>query len=78
MKIKKVWSVYFSATTTTEKVVRKIADVAAEKLGADYLIAGHIFNTPCKQGTPGRGLDYLRRVCESVSIPVFGIGGITE
>ena len=49
----------------------------AEKLGADYLIAGHIFNTPCKQGTPGRGLDYLRRVCESVSIPVFGIGGIT-
>ena len=35
MKIKKVWSVYFSATTTTEKVVRKIADVAAEKLGAE-------------------------------------------
>ena len=49
----------------------------AEKLGADYLIAGHIFDTPCKQGTPGRGLDYLREVCESVSIPVFGIGGIT-
>ena len=51
--------------------------IEAEKLGAAYLIAGHIFDTPCKQGTPGRGLGYLREVCESVDIPVFGIGGIT-
>ena len=35
MKINKVWSVFFSATGTTEKTVRKIADTAAEKLGAE-------------------------------------------
>lgn len=48
----------------------------AEGLGADYLIAGHIFPTACKIGAP-RGTDYLRDVCESADIPVFGVGGIT-
>jgi len=50
----------------------------AEKLGAEFLIAGHIFDTTCKPGLPARGLDFLREVCESVRIPVFAIGGITE
>lgn len=48
----------------------------AEGLGADYLIAGHIFPTACKIGAP-RGTDFLRSVCEAVDIPVFGVGGIT-
>lgn len=50
----------------------------AEKLGADYLIAGHIFTTDCKKGIPPRGLDFFREVCNSVSIPVFAIGGICQ
>ncbi len=49
----------------------------AEKLGASWLIAGHIFTTGCKPNLPARGLDFLRHVCDSVSIPVFAIGGIT-
>ena len=48
----------------------------AEGLGADYLIAGHIFPTACKIGAP-RGTDYLRAVCEAADIPVFAVGGIT-
>lgn len=48
----------------------------AEALGAAYLIAGHIFETDCKQGLAGRGLGYLRQVCEAVKIPVYAIGGI--
>ena len=48
----------------------------AEKLGATYLTAGHIYTTDCKKGLPPRGLDFLRSVCESVSIPVYAIGGI--
>lgn len=51
--------------------------VEAEKLGASYLIAGHIFATDCKQDSPPRGLAFLREVCRSVSIPVYAIGGIT-
>ncbi len=46
--------------------------------GASALIAGHIYQTDCKKGLPPRGLDFLREVCSSVSIPVFGIGGITQ
>jgi Thiamine monophosphate synthase len=51
--------------------------VEAEKLGADYLIAGNIFETECKPELKGRGLDFIEKVCESVSIPVIAIGGIT-
>lgn len=50
----------------------------AEALGADYLIAGHIFPTDCKKGLPARGLIFLKDLCDSVSIPVFAIGGISE
>ena len=50
--------------------------IEAEKLGANYITAGHIFATDCKKGLPPRGLDFLREVCESVDIPVYAIGGI--
>ena len=50
--------------------------IAAEKLGARYLTAGHIYVTDCKKGLPPRGLDFLHAVCEAVQIPVYGIGGI--
>ena len=50
----------------------------AQKLGADYLIAGHIYATECKKGVPPRGIEFFRGVCESVDIPVFAIGGISE
>lgn len=49
----------------------------AEALGADYIIAGHIFSTDCKKGLAGRGLGFLREVCGSVKIPVYAIGGIS-
>ena len=49
----------------------------AEKLGANYITAGHIFATDCKKGLPPRGLDFLREVCKSVDILVYAIGGIS-
>lgn len=48
----------------------------AERLGASYLTAGHIYTTDCKKGLPPRGLEFLKEVCREVSIPVYGIGGI--
>ncbi len=48
----------------------------AQTLGCTYLIAGHIFNTGCKPGRPGRGLGFLKQVCAGVSLPVYAIGGI--
>lgn len=51
--------------------------VLAQRLGATYLIAGHVFETDCKKGLPGRGVDFIKDVAKSVSIPVYAIGGIT-
>ena len=48
----------------------------AEQLGAAYVTAGHIFTTDCKKGLPPRGLDFLKNICDAVTIPVYGIGGI--
>lgn len=48
----------------------------AEKLGATYLTAGHVYTTDCKKGLPPRGLDFLEEVCRKVTIPVYAIGGI--
>jgi thiamine-phosphate diphosphorylase len=50
----------------------------AESLGCTYITAGHIFETDCKKGLPGRGLVFLKNVCDSVSIPVYAIGGIHD
>ena len=50
----------------------------AEKLGCTYIIAGHIFETNCKKNLPPRGLDFLEKVKEAVSIPVYAIGGVNE
>lgn len=48
----------------------------AVRLGATYLTAGHIYSTDCKKGVPSRGLSFLREICQSVSVPVYAIGGI--
>lgn len=50
--------------------------IEAQTLGCTYITAGHVFETDCKKGLPGRGLDFLGKICEEVSIPVYGIGGI--
>lgn len=52
--------------------------VLAEAHGASYVTAGHVFSTDCKKGVPPRGLPFLRNVCQSVSIPVYAIGGIHQ
>lgn len=52
--------------------------VFAESHGADYITAGHIFTTDCKKGLPGRGIDWVKSICNAVSIPVYAIGGISD
>lgn len=49
----------------------------AEAAGADFLLAGHVFATPSKEGQPGRGLDWLAEIAQAVRIPVIALGGIT-
>ena len=51
---------------------------SAQKAGATYITAGHIFATDCKKGLPPRGLDFLREVCRAINVPVYAIGGISR
>lgn len=58
--------------------VHSVEDVLlAKKLGADYAFAGNIYETDCKKGLAGRGLDFLKSVVETADFPVYAIGGIT-
>jgi len=50
----------------------------AEKEGADYLGAGSVFPTPTKKDVKVIGIDGLKRIVESVKIPVVAIGGINH
>ena len=52
--------------------------VLAERLGADYITAGHVFETDCKKGVKPRGVEFLSKVCDSVDIDVYALGGINE
>jgi thiamine monophosphate synthase len=44
----------------------------------DYVFISPIFETHSHPGQKGLGLDKLSRICASVDIPVFALGGITE
>lgn len=50
--------------------------VRAVSMGADFLVFGHVFDTNCKPGLPPRGIAELKVVVNTVSIPVYAIGGI--
>ncbi len=60
----------------TAKTVEQAKE--AEASGADYLGSGAVFDSSTK--TDAKPMDHalLQRICESVSIPVVAIGGITS
>ncbi len=60
-----------SATNKEEALI-------AEKIGADYLGIGSIFSTSTKLDADYVSIEELKDICESVSIPVVAIGGISE
>lgn len=53
------------------------AAVQAEREGADYVIAGPIFETSSHRGVAAAGVRLISAVVASVSVPVLAIGGIT-
>ncbi len=50
----------------------------AERVGADYLLLGPVFEPISKEGRDILGLARLRRICLEVAVPVFALGGITR
>jgi thiamine-phosphate pyrophosphorylase len=49
----------------------------AELEGADYLVAGPVFETSSHSGSAAAGIVLIEQITGAVSIPVIGIGGIT-
>ncbi|HEX6966369.1 MAG TPA: thiamine phosphate synthase [Gemmatimonadaceae bacterium] len=57
--------------------VHSIADArAAAAARADWLVAGHIFETASHPGAPGRGLRFLRELATATPLPCIAIGGV--
>jgi thiamine-phosphate pyrophosphorylase len=57
--------------------VHSAADaLRAVSLGAEWLLAGHIFETDSKKGLPPKGLRFLSELCRLSPVPVYAIGGI--
>lgn len=52
--------------------------VRAEKGGADYLGVGAVYTTPTKEDASVVSLEEIKKICDTVSIPVVAIGGIKE
>lgn len=52
--------------------------IEAERLGANYITAGHVFKTACKKDLEPRGLSFIKDITSSVEIPVYGLGGINK
>ena len=52
--------------------------IDVERKGADYIIYGHIYETSCKKGLRPRGVEELKKICITINIPVYAIGGINK
>ncbi len=60
---------------------RSVHDVAGARLaardGADFVIAGHVYETASKLGQSPRGLEFIAEIVANCAIPVIAIGGIS-
>lgn len=60
----------------TAKTVKRALE--AEEAGADYLGTGAIFPTRTKENAPITLISTLKTICQTVTIPVVAIGGLTS
>ena len=44
--------------------------------GADWVVVGHVYETPSHPDEPARGLDLVREAAAAIATPVVAIGGI--
>ena len=47
------------------------------RCGATRIVLGNIFETGCKPGLEGKGLEFLKKAADRSPVPVYAIGGIT-
>lgn len=52
--------------------------IEADKLGANYILVSNIYETKCKEGLKGKGIEFLRDIKSKVNCKVVALGGINE
>lgn len=70
-------SLLFYMTTLGVSVHSAAEAKKAQELGATYIMASHVFPTACKPKDPPIGVEELKKICQTVSLPVYALGGIT-
>lgn len=50
----------------------------ADKNGATYILASNIYETKCKEGLEGKGLNFIKEIKSNINCPIIALGGITE
>ncbi|MCR4942679.1 MAG: thiamine phosphate synthase [Campylobacter sp.] len=59
--------------------VHSLSDaLQAQKFGASYVMAGHIFASLSHKSQEPRGLEFLKHIVLNLQIPVYAIGGINS
>lgn len=50
--------------------------IECDRLGVDYLLCSNIFETACKIGKKGMGLNFIKELKENINSPIVALGGI--
>lgn len=50
--------------------------LVAQRDGADWVVAGHVFPTASHSGMPGRGAELVAAVSKTSTLPCIAIGGV--
>jgi thiamine-phosphate diphosphorylase len=53
------------------------AALDAQRTGADYLLAGSVYETSSHPGRLPAGIDFVRALADAAHIPVLAVGGVT-
>lgn len=51
--------------------------IEVDKIGADYVLASNVYETRCKLGLEGKGVEFINNIKEHISTKVIALGGIT-
>ncbi|MGL4773542.1 MAG: thiamine phosphate synthase [Clostridium sp.] len=52
--------------------------IEAYKRGANYILASNIYETRCKEGVKGKGIEFIKELKKNIKIPIIALGGINN
>ena len=50
--------------------------IEVDRIGADYVLASNVYETRCKLGLEGKGVQFINNIKKNISTKVIALGGI--